>query len=260
MKLWTCAKIGALKGLRRFACVTAFDAVSARIADEAGFALVLAGDSLGNTVLGFDSTLPVTLEMMLHHTAAVARGTRDALVVADMPFMSYQASEDEGVRNAGRFLQEAGADAVKLEGGVLRVPLVKRCVANGIPVLGHIGLLPQSVLALGGYRMQGKSEAAVEALEADALALADAGVFALVLECVPEDVGERIAKACPVPVIGCGAGNRCDGSVLVFSDVVGLSEGARPAFAKQYGNAAQVMREACKAYKLDVEGAQEPSA
>ncbi|MCL2104880.1 MAG: 3-methyl-2-oxobutanoate hydroxymethyltransferase, partial [Kiritimatiellaeota bacterium] len=171
MKLWNVDKIRGLKGRGRLPCVTVFDFISARLADEAGFPLLLVGDSLGMTVLGYTSTIPVTLEAMLHHTAAVSRGTRDALVVADMPFLSYQVSVEEGVRNAGRFLQEAGADAVKIEGGAFRAEWVSALTLNGIPVLGHIGLTPQSVNQLGGYKVQGRSQAAVEQLVADARAL-----------------------------------------------------------------------------------------
>lgn len=248
MKRWTTAKISALKGVRRFTCVTAYDAVSGQLADEAGFELVLVGDSLGNTVLGYPNTLAVTQNIMLHHTAAVVRGVKDALVVADMPFLSYQVSDDEALRNAGAYLQQAGADAVKLEGGAIRVPLVRRLVQNGIPVLGHIGLTPQSIQVTGLSR-QGKTDEAVAKLTRDAQALADAGAFAIVLECVPEAPAETIAKAVPVPVIGCGSGNHCDATILVFNDVVGLTLGHKPSFANSYGNAAETIRQALAAYR-----------
>ena len=233
--------------------MTAYDFVTARLADEAGFPLLLVGDSLGTTVLGYSSTLPVTLDVMLHHTAAVVRGTRDALVVADMPFLSYQVSVAEGIRNAGRFLQEAGADAVKVEGGAFRSGLVSELTLNGIPVLGHIGLTPQSVNQMGGYKVQGRTQAASEQLVADAYALEAAGAFAVVLECVPPDLGEAVAAAVQIPVIGIGAGPGCDGQVLVMNDLLGLSLNPPPKFVKAYAALADTMRAAFGAYKQEVE-------
>jgi len=233
--------------------------VSARLADEAGFPLLLAGDSLGTTVLGYASTLPVTLDVMLHHTAAAARGTREALVVADMPFLSYQVSEAEGIRNAGRFLQEAGADAVKVEGGAFRAGLVAALTRNGIPVLGHIGLTPQSVNQMGGYKVQGRTPAACEQLVADALALEEAGAFAIVLECVPPEAGEAVTAAAGVPVVGIGAGPGCDGQVLVMHDLLGLSLKAPPRFVKAYAALADTARAALAAYKQDVESGRFPA-
>jgi len=230
MKLWTAAKIKASKGKSKIPCVTAYDYACARLADDAGIPLLLVGDSLGMAVLGFSSTLPVTLEMMLHHTAAVARAAKSALVVADMPFLTYQVSAAEALRNAGRFLQEAGAEAVKIEGGAFRTELVEALTLNGIPVLGHIGLTPQSVNVLGGYKVQGRTPEAGGQLVADAQALADAGAFAVVLECVPPDIAAAVTAGCPVPVIGIGAGPSCDGQVLVMHDLLGLSEGAPPKF------------------------------
>lgn len=251
--MWTCSKITALKGKQRFACVTASDAVSGRIADSAGIPLVLVGDSLGMTVLGFSSTLPVTMEMMLHHTAAVVRGVKDALVVADMPFMSYQVSEADAIRNAGRFLQEAGANAVKIEGGEFRASLIRILTQNGIPVLGHVGLTPQSVQTMGGFKRQGKTPAAVRQLVKDAKALEAADVFALVVECVPDEVGKLLSESVSVPVIGIGAGSACDGQILVFNDLVGLTGDLKPSFAGCFGNAGQVMRHACEAFRKSVE-------
>lgn len=253
MKMWTCSKIAALKGKQRFACVTASDAVSGCIADSADIPLILVGDSLGMTVLGFSSTLPVTMEMMLHHTAAVVRGVKNALVVADMPFMSYQTSEADAIRNAGRFLQEAGADAVKIEGGAFRAPLVSALVQNGIPVLGHIGLTPQSVLTMGGFKRQGKTPAAVRQLLKDAKTLQSAGVFAVVVECVPDEVGKLLSESLSVPVIGIGAGSACDAQILVFNDLVGLTGDQKPSFAGCFGNAGQVMRRACEQFRKSVE-------
>lgn len=233
--------------------MTASDAVSGRIADAAGIPLVLVGDSLGMTVLGFPSTLPVTMEMMLHHTAAVARGIKNALVVADMPFMSYQTCEADAIRNAGRFLQEVGADAVKIEGGAFRAPLVRVLVQNGIPVLGHIGLTPQSILTLGGFKRQGKTPTAVRQLVKDAKALQTAGAFALVVECVPDEVGKLLADSISIPVIGIGAGTGCDGQILVFNDLVGLTGDQKPSFAGCFGNAGQVMQRACEQFRKSVE-------
>ena len=252
MKLWNVDKIRGLKGPGRLPCVTVYDTISARLADSVGFPLLLVGDSLGTTVLGYASTIPVTVEAMLHHTAAAVRGTRDALVVADMPFMSYQVSVAEGIRNAGRFLQEAGADAVKVEGGAFRAELVSALTANGIPVLGHIGLTPQSVNQLGGYKVQGKTQAAAEQLVADACALEAAGAFAVVLECVPPDLGEAVTAAVGIPVIGIGAGPGCDGQILVTHDLMGLSLNPPPKFVKPYATLAETMKAAFEAYKDDV--------
>jgi 3-methyl-2-oxobutanoate hydroxymethyltransferase len=252
MKAWSAPRIKAMKGSAKIPCVTVYDYLGARLADAAGIPLLLVGDSLGMTVLGFGTTLPVTTEMMLHHTAAVARGTRDALVVADMPFLSYQVSLPDALRNAGRFLQEAGADAVKIEGGAFRAGLVEALSINGIPVLGHIGLTPQSVHALGGYKVQGRTREAAEQLVADARALADAGAFAVVLECVPPDVAEAVTAACAAPVIGIGAGPACDGQVLVYNDLLGLAEAPPPKFVRPYAALAESARAALRAYADDV--------
>ena len=260
MKLWNAAKVKASKGVSKIPCVTAYDYVSARLADAAGIPLLLVGDSLGNAVLGYTSTLPVTMDDMLHHTAAVARGTKDALVVADMPFLSYQISIPEAIRNAGRFLQEAGADAVKIEGGAFRVPLVETLTQNGIPVLGHIGLTPQSVNMLGGYKVQGRTREAAEQLIADAKALAEAGVFAIVLECVPPDIAAEVTAASSVPIIGIGAGPICDGQVLVMHDLLGLSENPPPKFVKPYAALADTIRNAFRAYADEVRSGAFPAA
>ena len=252
MKTWNVARIKASKGVCKLPCVTAYDYACARLADAAGISLLLVGDSVGMTVLGYDSTLPVTMADMLHHTAAVARGTTEALVVADMPFLSYQISIAEGLRNAGRFLQEAGADAVKVEGGAFRADLVRTFVQNGIPVLGHIGLTPQSVNVLGGYKVQGKTREAGEQLVADAQALAEAGAFAIVLECVPPDIGAAVTAAVPVPIISVGAGPVCDGQMLVLHDLLGLTEHT-PKFAKRYATLAAAMKDAFRAYAAEVQ-------
>ena len=253
MKTWNVARIKASKGVCKLPCVTAYDYACARLADAAGIPLLLVGDSLGMAVLGYRSTLPVTMAEMLHHTAAVVRGATEALVVADMPFLSYQISIAEALRNAGRFLQEAGADAVKIEGGAFRADLVKALVQNGIPVLGHIGLTPQSVNVLGGFKVQGKTREAGEQLVEDAQALAAAGAFALVLECVPPDIAAGVTAASPVPVIGIGAGPVCDGQVLVMHDLLGLTENRPPKFVKPYAALAETLRAAFSAYASDVQ-------
>ncbi|MDD5707478.1 MAG: 3-methyl-2-oxobutanoate hydroxymethyltransferase [Kiritimatiellae bacterium] len=255
MKQWTALKIRQSKGATRLPCLTAYDYATARLVDAAGVPLVLVGDSLAMSVLGFATTVPATMEQMLHHTAAVVRGVKDALVVADMPFMSYQASDELALLNAGRFLKEAGADAVKIEGGVLRAELVRKLTANGVPVLGHIGLTPQSVLAIGGFKRQGRQPAEAAQLEQDALALSAAGVFAIVLECIPGALAEKITKAVPVPTIGIGAGAACDGQVLVLHDLLGLTPPeSQPRFVKRYAELDAAILQAAKAYVGEVKG------
>lgn len=251
MSKWSPARIRALKGKQKFPCITVVDYTSARIADAAEIPLVLVGDSLGMTVLGFGSTIPVTMEQMLHHCAAVARGTRKALVLADLPFMSYQISEEDAVRNAGRFLQEAGADAVKLEGGLLRAQTVRRLVENGIPVVGHIGLLPQSVKETG-YKVQGKQRESAEKLLADACALEEAGAFALVIEACPPALAGEITGTVGIPTIGIGAGAACDAQVLVMHDLLGLFPDMTPRFVKRYAAMGEDMERAFRAYAEDV--------
>lgn len=257
MKLRT-SDIKARKGGERITCLTAGDSLMARYLDMCGVDVVLVGDSLGMTLLGYESTLPVTLDAMLHHTAAVVRGVASALVVADMPFMSYQADEDDAVYNAGRFLKESGADAVKIEGGEIRASLVKRLTANGIPVLGHIGLTPQSVNELGGYRVQGREPEAWERLVHDANALEVAGAFGVVLECVPPDVADLITQSIKVPTIGIGAGAACDGQVLVLTDLLGLSSERPASFVKTYANLGDDVCNAIKAFCDDVRASRYP--
>ncbi len=259
MKTWTTTKILKSKGVKRLACLTAYDAAMARLIDEAGIPLILVGDSVANTMLGHATTLPVTMEQMLHHTAAVVRGVGSALVVADMPFMSFQINDDESVRNAGRFLQEAGADAVKLEGGAMRAALIRRLVDNGIPVLAHIGLTPQSVLAFGGYKVQGREPEAAQRLLADAQAVAEAGAFGVVLECVPAELAERITGAIPIPTIGIGAGAGCDGQVLVLHDMLGLTPPERtPRFVKRFAELGAAVTQATLDYVREVEAGDFP--
>lgn len=257
---WTAGKIKALKGVTRFACLTAYDYTTARLIDQTGIPLLLVGDSLAMTMLGYPNTLPVTMAAMLHHTAAVARGAKNAMVVADMPFMSYQASVSEAIENAGRFVKEAGADAVKIEGGAFRAPTVRALIENGIPVLGHIGLTPQSIHAMGGYKVQGKQPQAAHNLARDAQALAEAGVFALVLECMPPALGREITQAVSVPTIGIGAGPHCDGQILVTHDLLGLFGEFTPKFVKRYANLGAEMQKAFEAYKDDVEKGTFPGA
>jgi 3-methyl-2-oxobutanoate hydroxymethyltransferase len=252
MKTWTVTRIRESKGRQKLACLTAYDCTTAHLMDAAGLPLILVGDTLGMTMLGYDTTLPVTMAHMLHHTAAVVRGVKNALVVADMPFLSYQVTIAEGVQNAGRLLKDAGADAVKIEGGEIRVELIRTLVANGIPVMGHIGLTPQSVHALGGYKVQGRDPKTADQLRADALRLADAGVFALVLECVPAPLAAAITAAASVPTIGIGAGPACDGQILVSHDMLGLTENLKPRFVKEYVDLGAQMRTAFAAYAHDV--------
>ncbi|MBN2703953.1 MAG: 3-methyl-2-oxobutanoate hydroxymethyltransferase [Pontiellaceae bacterium] len=255
---WTAAKIKALKGERKIAVLTAYDALTGALVDAAGLPVVLVGDSLANTVLGYETTLPVSMEEMLHHTAAVARGVKEALVIADMPFMSYQPSIAMGLENAGRFIKEANADAVKIEGGVNRVELISSLVENGIPVLGHIGLTPQSVKNMG-YRVQGKTSEQARKLMDDAMAVEQAGAFALVLECVPPELGEAISKSLTIPTIGIGAGAGCDGQVLVFTDLLGMSNQSVPKFVKKFANLNPIITEALETYRSEVESAAYPS-
>jgi len=251
MSKWTPSRIRALKGKDPFATVTVVDYTSALLADRAEFPLLLVGDSLGMTVLGHPSTLQVTLDAMLHHTAAAARGVKNALLVADLPFLTYQISDDEAVRNAGRFLQEAGADAVKLEGGAERGGLIRRLVTNGIPVVGHIGLTPQSVKELG-YAVQGKSSSQAEKLKEDARALQEAGCFSIVLEACPPALAGDISRSLSIPVIGIGAGPECDGQILVFHDLLGLFPDFTPKFVKQYAQLSDRIDDAFHAFADDV--------
>ena len=222
---------------RRIVSMTAYDVLFARMLEEAGVDLILVGDSLGQVVLGYDSTLPVTLDEMIHHARAVKRGAPSTFVVLDMPFMSYQASVEDAIRNGGRALKEAGVEAVKLEGGHARTcAAIREMVAAGIPVMGHIGLTPQSVHALGGYRVQGRSEHDADRIRSEAKALEEAGVFAMVLELVPAKLATEISQSLTVPTIGIGAGAGCDGQVLVLYDALGLNPGFKPKFLKRFAS------------------------
>lgn len=240
--------------------LTAYDASMARWLDRAGIDVLLVGDSLGMVVMGCETTLPVTMEAMLHHVRAVVRGARRALVVADMPFLSYRVSVAEAIRNAGRLLQEGGAAAVKLEGGRPVLDVVTRLVEAGIPVMGHLGLVPQSVHQLGGFRRQAQDEEEAEQLLEDARALERAGAFAVVLESIPAELARTVTEQLRIPTIGIGAGPHCDGQVLVCYDAFGLYEGAVPPFVKQYARLGELMREAARAYAEDVRRGRFPAA
>ncbi len=244
----------------RIAMLTAYDATMARLFDRAGLDVILVGDSLGMVVMGCDTTLPVTLDVMVHHTQAVCRGVKRALVVTDMPFLTYQVSAAEAVRNAGRILQEGGATAVKIEGGRPMLEAVSRLVEVGIPVMGHLGLTPQSVHRLGGYRAQARTEEGAALLLEDAQALEAAGAFSIVLESIPDEVARRVTEALSIPTIGIGAGPYCDGQVLVSYDAFGLYDGPVPPFVKQYANLGDQMRAAAEAYAEEVRQGRYPVA
>ncbi|MBW3657844.1 MAG: 3-methyl-2-oxobutanoate hydroxymethyltransferase [Actinobacteria bacterium] len=240
--------------------LTAYDYLSAQILDEAGIPLILVGDSLGMVVLGYDSTVPVTVDEMLHHTRAVVRGAPHSLVVGDLPFGSYQEGPQQALATATRFLKEAGANAVKLEGGARMVEVVRHLTDAGIPVMGHLGLTPQSVNTLGGYRVQGQSEAAAEQLLTDAKAIEEAGAFSVVLEAVPSEVGRRVTEALSIPTIGIGAGPATDGQVLVWHDMLGLTTGRLPRFVKQYADLRGEIANAVKTYLHEVSDGEYPAA
>ena len=239
--------------------LTAYDYVTAKMIDEAGVPLILVGDSLGMVMLGYDSTIPVTMEEMLHHTKAVARGAKKALIIGDMPFMTYQVSLSEALHNAGRFIQEGGAQAVKLEGGETVAEAVRRIIDCGIPVMGHIGLTPQSIYQLGGFKVQGKTPEVAERLLKDACILEEAGAFAVVLECVPAPLAKLITQRVNIPTIGIGAGPDCDGQVQVVSDILGLYPDFVPKHAKQYAKLAGEIKAAVADYVAEVKSVSFPS-
>jgi 3-methyl-2-oxobutanoate hydroxymethyltransferase len=244
---------------RKITMLTAYDFPTAQIVDQAGIDMILVGDSLGMVVQGVTSTLPVTMEEMLYHTKLVSRATASAMVVGDMPFLSYQTSKADAVNNAGRFLKEAGAEAVKLEGGTQMADAIRAIVEAGIPVLAHIGLTPQYVHMLGGFKVQGKGEAAREKILADARAVQDAGAFSVVLEAIPSSLAKEIQALLHIPTIGIGAGPDCDGQVLVIHDLLGLFDRFTPKFVKKYANLKELALSAVKEYKQDVEGGKFPS-
>jgi 3-methyl-2-oxobutanoate hydroxymethyltransferase len=255
----TVPHIRARKGGAPIVALTAYDYPSARLVDEAGIDIILVGDSLAQTVLGYENTLPVTLEEMIAATSAVRRAVRRALVVGDMPFGSYHDSPDAAIRSAIRYVKEGGAEAVKIEGGARRAHIVKAIVEAEVPVMGHIGLTPQSVLRMGGYRVQGKSLEAARELIDDAIALERAGAFAIVLEGVPAEISQIITDRISIPTIGIGAGRHCDGQILVFTDLVGLTFGHKPKFVRQYADVGNVIRDALKRYVDDVMAGRFPS-
>lgn len=236
----------------KIAMLTAYDFPTARAVDDAGADILLVGDSLGMVVLGYDSTLPVTMAEMLHHTRAVARGTARGLVVADMPYLSYHVSLEESVRNAGRFIQEAGAKAVKVEGGRKRAAVIRAIRDAEIPVMGHVGLTPQSVHDFGGFKLQGKSAETAAAILEDALAVEEAGAFSIVLEGIPAELAAMITERVGIPTLGIGAGAGCDGQVLVLHDLIGLTEGHVPSFARRYAEVGEAIREASRRFIEDV--------
>jgi 3-methyl-2-oxobutanoate hydroxymethyltransferase len=238
--------------------LTAYDYSLAGLVDKAGMDIILVGDSLGMAILGYDSTVPVTMDEMLHHAKAVRRGVKRALVVADMPFMSYQVSTEEAVRNGGKFLKEAGCHGVKLEGGRNMAFVIERMVKSDIPVMGHIGLTPQTAAALGGYKVQGRDIESARRLIEDAMAVEEAGAFAIVLECIPEGLAGVITERLSIPTIGIGAGPRCDGQVLVINDLLGLFDRFVPRFVRQYANLAPLIRDALDAYVNDVKDGRFP--
>ena len=238
--------------------ITAYDYTSAQLVERAGIPLILVGDSLGQVVLGYDSTVPVTMDEMVHHIKTVVRGTQRAHVVGDLPFLSYHADVPEAIRNAGRLLKEGGAQSVKLEGGRTQAETVSRIVESGIPVMGHIGLTPQAVNQLGGYRVQGRSLKDAVRLMEDARALEEAGAYAIVLECVPAQLAQMIAERVGVPTIGIGAGAGCDGQVQVFHDMMGLYQDFTPKHARQYAQLGQTIVQATRSYVQDVENEQFP--
>ncbi|MCK4401448.1 3-methyl-2-oxobutanoate hydroxymethyltransferase [bacterium] len=248
----TSAAIRDMKHVKKIVALTSYSYWMTTIINQADIDLILVGDSLASMVLGYKDTIPVTMDEMIHHTKAVSRADPDSLVVADMPFMSYQASQEKAVENAGRFIKEAGAEAVKLEGGGWIKDMVYRIIQAGIPVLGHIGLTPQSIHQIGGYKVQGRDPERAKKLIEDALLLEQAGVFAIVLECVPSALARDITKKLHIPTIGIGAGPYCDGQILVIHDMLGLKTGHVPKFVKQYANLTEQIAKALEDYKKDV--------
>jgi len=239
---------------KKIVALTAYDYPTANLVDEADIDLVLVGDSLGMVVLGYESTIPVTMDEMIHHTKAVARGCKKSLIVGDMPFLSYHINISETIKNAGRFIQEAGSQAVKLEGGSEKIETIKAIIETGIPVLGHLGLTPQSVHQIGGYKVQGKDKKVAEKILKDANLLQEVGCFAIVLECVPALLAKLISEVLEIPTIGIGAGSQCDGQILVIHDLLGINRGHIPKFVKKYFEGYKLMLEAIKEYKKEVQG------
>ncbi|MHB8600118.1 MAG: 3-methyl-2-oxobutanoate hydroxymethyltransferase [Ktedonobacteraceae bacterium] len=255
----TVPMIKARKGGDKLKMVTAYDTPMAQVADQAGADMILVGDSLATTVLGYEDTLPATIDIMIHHTAAVARANPAALIVGDMPWLSYHISVEETVRNAGRLLREGHAEVVKLEGGRKRLPMIEAILSAEIPVMGHLGLTPQSIHTMGGYRVQGKKSDAARALLDDARALAEVGVFAIVLEGIPDVLAQVITEEIAIPTIGIGAGPHCDGQVLVFHDVLGFGNGHYPKFVRPYANLTETATAALQRFFADVQAGTFPA-
>jgi len=246
-------------GGRKITMLTAYDFLFARLIDEAGIDIILVGDSLGTVIQGHPTTLPVTMDEMIYHTEIVSRAVENALVVGDMPFMSYQVSVHDAVNNAGRFLKEGSASAVKIEGGSAVIDKIRAIIASGIPVMGHVGLLPQSIHHMGGYKVQGKDDSAAERILSESLLLEEAGVFAVVLEGIPAGLASRISDTLSIPAIGIGAGSHCDGQVLVIHDLLGLTPQPVPKFVRQYAAMREICADAVRRFKDDVESANFPS-
>lgn len=256
----TIPKVRAMKESgEKIAMLTAYDWPTALLLDRAGIEILLVGDSVGNNILGYSDTIPVTMDEMIHHTKAVRRGVKRALLVGDMPFLSYQISAEQALSNAGRFLKEGGAEAVKLEGGAEMADIISLLVRRGIPVMGHIGLTPQRAAQLGGLKVQGRDEETAQRLLNDAKALEEVGVFSLVLEAVPWALARLITERVKIPTIGIGAGPYCDGQVLVVTDMIGLSLGISPKFSKRYTNIAEQIEQAARAFLSDVKGGKFPT-
>lgn len=259
MKRSVATFLKAKKEGNKLALLTAYDYSTAKLVDSCGVDGILIGDSLGMVCLGYKDTLPVTIEDMLHHTKAVARGVENALVIADMPFMSYHTTVYEGVRNAGRLIQEGNAEAIKLEGGTRVLRQIRAIVKAQIPVMGHLGLTPQSVKVLGGFKVQGRNPDAAQLLVEDAKRLEDAGVFSIVLECIPAELAARITEAVDIPTIGIGAGVGCDGQILVYHDLLGIYSDVRPKHVKVFADAGTVIRQGIKAYVEEVKNSTFPT-
>lgn len=248
-----------MKSREKIAVLTAYDYLVAQLLDEVGIDAILVGDSVGMVFAGYETTLSVTMDEMIYHTKAVRRGVKRALLIGDMPFMSFQASPEDAVINAGRFLQEAGAEAVKIEGGQEMVETIGKLTGVGIPVMGHLGLTPQSIHQFGGYQVRGKSQEEAQRLIQDAQAIEEAGCFSVVLEKIPSDLAREVTQRLKIPTIGIGAGPHCDGQVLVVHDMLGLFEKFKPKFVRRYAQLAQGMRGAFQAYIQDVKGGKFPS-
>lgn len=251
-KITTATLLDMKKSGEKIAVLTAYDAPTAKILNDLGIEVVLVGDSVGNVKLGYENTIPVTMEEMIHHTKAVKRGNSTALLVADMPYLSYQLTVPEAKTNAGRFVKEAGAEGVKIEGGIEVANTIKALVEINVPVMGHLGLTPQAIHKIGGYKMQGKTQSSAEKMVTDAKILEGAGVFAIVLECIPSELAKEITEKVSVPTIGIGAGPYCDGQVLVLDDLLGLSPEPVPQFVKKYADLRKEMVEAVKKFRQEV--------